>query len=353
MPSPICVQRWGSSSSERVSTDRITWYSSESASVGAGTAPTCSYSVPLCTSSVASPPSSRIMFGPGWAGSDPPSGPSCGQRRTCSVHHQYSSSVSPFHAYTGTPCGSSGVPSGPTAIAAAAWSWVEKMLQLHQRTSAPRAVSVSISTAVWIVMCSEPVIRAPFKGCASAYSARIDIRPGISCSASVISLRPNSASERSATLKSALRAAVGLIADMTSSPIGHVSALATETGRAWRITQPVAALLGRPGRYHTGIGRLEASALGERRLQLVENFHRSWVDPPQGREVDRHEIAQQHERDHPLDRRLPARLQVKAGGGVARDQPLGQLHALLDPWVGVGVIQEHCREASELRRSLP
>ena len=86
------------------------------------------------------------------------------------MHHQYSSSVSPFHAKTGTPWGSSGVPSGPTATAAAAWSWVEKMLQLHQRTSAPSAVSVSINTAVWIVMCSEPVIRAPFSGCAAAYS---------------------------------------------------------------------------------------------------------------------------------------------------------------------------------------
>ena len=34
------------------------------------------------------------------------------------------------------------------AIAAAAWSCVEKMLQEAQRTSAPRAMSVSISTAV-------------------------------------------------------------------------------------------------------------------------------------------------------------------------------------------------------------
>ncbi len=79
-------------------------------------------------------------------------GPPSGQRSTCSVHHQYSSRLSPFQAYTGIPRGSSGVPSGPTATAAAAWSWVEKMLQLHQRTSAPRAVSVSISTAVWMVM---------------------------------------------------------------------------------------------------------------------------------------------------------------------------------------------------------
>ena len=31
----------------------------------------------------------------------------------CSVHHQYSSSVSPFQANTGTPWGSSGVPFGP------------------------------------------------------------------------------------------------------------------------------------------------------------------------------------------------------------------------------------------------
>jgi hypothetical protein len=42
------------------------------------------------------------------------------------------------------------------------------MLQVAQRTSAPSATSVSISTAVWIVMCSEPVIRAPFSGCARA-----------------------------------------------------------------------------------------------------------------------------------------------------------------------------------------
>ena len=45
---------------------------------------------------------------------------------------------------------------GPTATAAAAWSCVLKMLHEHHRTSAPRAASVSISTAVWIVMCSGP-----------------------------------------------------------------------------------------------------------------------------------------------------------------------------------------------------
>src|SRR3954447_1022898 len=76
------------------------------------------------------------------------------------------------------------------------------MLQLAQRTSAPRLVSVSISTAVWIVMCRLPVMGAPCSGCSPAYFSRSDIRPGISCWASSISLRPYSARDRSATLKS-------------------------------------------------------------------------------------------------------------------------------------------------------
>ncbi len=84
--------------------------------------------------------------------------------RICSVHHQYSSSVSPFHAKTGMPRGSLGVPVGPTATAAAAWSCVLKMLQLAQRTSAPSSTSVSIRTAVCTVMWSEPEIRAPASG---------------------------------------------------------------------------------------------------------------------------------------------------------------------------------------------
>ena len=123
------------------------------------------------------------MFGPSWPG----------QYNACSVHHQYSSSVSPFQANTGMPA---------TAIAAAAWSWVEKMLHDAQRTSAPSAVSVSIRTAVWIVMWSDPVIRAPASGFVAPYRSRSAMRPGISCSASWISLRPNSARVRSATLKS-------------------------------------------------------------------------------------------------------------------------------------------------------
>jgi hypothetical protein len=74
------------------------------------------------------------------------------------------------------------------------------MLQDAQRTWAPSACSVSISTAVWMVMCSEPAMHAPRSACVDANSSRIAIRPGISVSAMAISLRPNSANARSATL---------------------------------------------------------------------------------------------------------------------------------------------------------
>ncbi len=145
MPFATRCQSWSSSPSVRLSTPSTTAYSSLSAVDGSGALPARSNSTPLCTSRVASPPSSRIMFGP-----SPP-----GHASARSVHHQYSSSVSPFQANTGMPA---------AAIAAAAWSWVEKMLQDAQRTSAPRATSVSMSTAVWMVMCSEPVMRAPVSG---------------------------------------------------------------------------------------------------------------------------------------------------------------------------------------------
>ncbi len=98
---------------------------------------------------------------------------------------------SPSTPRASRPCGRR--PAVPAAaIAAAAWSWVEKMLQLAQRTSAPRACSVSISTAVWMVMCSEPAMRAPLSGWLAAYSSRMAMRPGISVSAIWISLRPQS-----------------------------------------------------------------------------------------------------------------------------------------------------------------
>src|SRR5262249_12669733 len=128
---PMAVHRLPSDSSDAASSARTTLNSSLSVESTDGTEPAFSNSVPLCTSMVASPPSSRIMFGP----ENPEA---AGHSRARRVHSQYSSSVSPFQAYTGVPRGSSIVPS-PTTTAAAAWSWVEKMLQLTQRTSAPSA----------------------------------------------------------------------------------------------------------------------------------------------------------------------------------------------------------------------
>src|SRR4051812_1920937 len=51
-------------------------------------------------------------------------------------------------------------------------------------------------------MCNDPVIRTPASGRCGAYFSRMAIRPGISCSATEISLRPQSARVISATLYS-------------------------------------------------------------------------------------------------------------------------------------------------------
>src|SRR3712207_7323591 len=63
-------------------------WSSDVCSSDLGTSPSVSNFLPRWTSSVASPPSSRIMFGPS----------SPGQSSARSVHHQYSSRASPFQA---------------------------------------------------------------------------------------------------------------------------------------------------------------------------------------------------------------------------------------------------------------
>jgi hypothetical protein len=73
------------------------------------------------------------------------------------------------------------------------------MLHEHQRMSAPSAFRVSIRTAVWIVMCSDPAMRAPRSGKEDANSSLVAINPGISVSAIAISLRPQSASAMSLT----------------------------------------------------------------------------------------------------------------------------------------------------------
>merc|ERR1719272_2212873 len=162
---------------------------------GSGNDPSLAYfssnSFPLWINRVASPPSSTSR--------SQPSAP--GTVIICSVHHQYSGSVSPFHAKT--------VDVSALAIAAAAWSWVLKMLHEHQRTLAPMAAKVSMSTPVWIVMCRDPLMSRPLKGWAAPNSLRQFIKPGISCSAKDNSLRPNSAKPMSFTLESTIAAKWG------------------------------------------------------------------------------------------------------------------------------------------------
>src|SRR5690606_8003474 len=134
------------------------------------------------TKLVRSPPSSKIMLR-GFLSSP--------KNKVCSMHHSYSSSVIPFHANTGMPA---------LAIAAAAWSCVENILHEDQVTSAPSATKVSMSTAVWMVMCKQPAILAPLRGLSLPNSSLKAIKPGISASANLISFLPHSAREISFTL---------------------------------------------------------------------------------------------------------------------------------------------------------
>src|ERR1039458_5647555 len=88
MLSVITVHRSGLASSDARSRPRKSFHSSVSSSAADGTTLAPSYSAPLCTSIVASPPSSRIMFGPS----------ASGHVSAWSVHHQYSCRLSPFQS---------------------------------------------------------------------------------------------------------------------------------------------------------------------------------------------------------------------------------------------------------------
>src|SRR6202034_503611 len=76
------------------------------------------------------------------------------------------------------------------------------MLHDAQRACAPSAFKVSISTAVWMFWCRDRVMRAPRSAFCAANSCRMAMRPGISVSAILISLRPQSARPKSLTRKS-------------------------------------------------------------------------------------------------------------------------------------------------------
>src|SRR5512144_2821954 len=154
------------------------------------------------------------------------------------------------------------------------------MLHDAQRTSAPSACSVSISTAVWIVMCNEPAMRAPRSGCSGANSSRIAIRPGISVSAIAISLRPQSASARSATAKWAkllvsLAAFIGhsIVGDRRGGRTGKRSQLvspcashgSTSAVLTWERPEPGSAVAGGCCNAPRGARRLYAVAIRLRR----------------------------------------------------------------------------------------
>src|SRR5436190_405062 len=206
-------------------------------------------------------------------------------------------------------------------MAAAAWSCVEKMLQLHQRTCAPSAVRVSIKTAVWIVMCREPVMRAPLSGCSSVNSARNAMRPGISCSASSISLRPNAASERSATLKS-------------SAMSGYL--------RMNAMNPELEARLGPAGPLMTA--QAHATLVGERGLHVIEDRDRTRIDAFVRRHVQADHRPVVHEVEHLREAALARGLHLFDAGHDLFGPLPHEIEAPHDLRVLVVVAQEHERE---------
>ena len=189
------------------------------------------------------------------------------------MHSQYSSSVSPFQAKTGTPVGRrGGAARGPTTTAAAAWSWVEKMLQEAQRTSAPRStqrldehrgLDGHVERAGDALALQRLLL--------ARTRCRTDMRPGISFSASSISLRPQSASERSFTRYSNARGDAEL-----AGGLGHRSCFLPScrcgmsgngvSGRRARASSSAGPLAAGSG----GSGRQVASAKPAAREQLGE-----------------------------------------------------------------------------------
>lgn len=93
--------------------------------------------------------------------------------------------------------------------------------QLVNVTSAPRAVSVSMSTAVCRVMWRQPAMRAPFRGLVLPYSSLIFIRPGISFSAISMALRPHSARLMSAR-REMVRRHVNSVSSSCLQPVFYI-----------------------------------------------------------------------------------------------------------------------------------
>jgi S-adenosylhomocysteine hydrolase len=110
------------------------------------------------------------------------------------------------HAAAAVVVGPDGTPDDPKGVPVYAWKgetleeywWCTE--QVLRWPGDNGATSVWICSGVWRVWCCDVLPRAPAWCRLGPYSARMSMRPGISCSASAISLRPNSARERSATL---------------------------------------------------------------------------------------------------------------------------------------------------------
>ena len=170
----------------------MTANSSLSAVAGSGTAPAFSNSTPLCTSSVASPPSSRIMFGPS------PVGPASAPARctTSTPRASRPSRRTPGCRRAGDR-GRGVVLGGEDVARRPAHLGAERDERLDQHRGLDRHVQRAGDA------------RARERLRVARTRSRSAIRPGISCSASSISLRPNSASERSATLKSVVQVGRG------------------------------------------------------------------------------------------------------------------------------------------------
>ena len=88
-------------------------------------------------------------------------------------------------------------------------------------------------------------------------------------------------------------------------------------------------------------------------FELLDHRDRAGVDAAQDRAVDRHEVAQQHEREDPRQRRLPLALEHEGLPGRWRDELARQRDAAPLARVQVGVVEEHGGERAERRRAVP
>ena len=153
-------------------------------------------------------------------------------------------------------------------------------------------------------------MRAPASGWLSANSARSAMRPGISCSASWISLRPQPARERSATLKSPSEGhGHGLPGRATNRLRG------TRCVEGWGIRHHP----DQPGRRLGGSTSTRPSA----RFEVVEHGDGAGVDAGLDGEVQRHEVA--------LDDQVE---QLAPGRPRPRPRRRGCVHDLVEHVVG-------------------